>query len=181
MGFKDFINKMAEKQAEANEKVKLRIEKGKEEIEKGNEQAKEKITTNNEKYAQKRAKTEAIYSEKQTEIKKKMSALDDRINEIKVNNPNASRVELSDKAKEKEYQKARIAKLKKDHVPFCPKCKSTKLTFVNKKLSLGRAVVGGAVGTLAGPLGTAAGATMGGLSSKKGKVKCLNCGHTWKL
>ncbi|MDF2804948.1 MAG: hypothetical protein K0S61_4853 [Anaerocolumna sp.] len=52
-------------------------------------------------------------------------------------------------------------------------------------MSLGRAVVGGVVGgVLTGGLGAAAGATMGGLSSdkiKKGKVKCLNCGHTWKL
>jgi DNA-directed RNA polymerase subunit M/transcription elongation factor TFIIS len=82
--------------------------------------------------------------------------------------------------------KERIQQLKKEHTPFCPKCKSTSLTYIDKrkKLSLGRAVVGGAIGSLAGPLGTAAGATMGGLSSdkiKKGKVKCLNCGHTWKL
>jgi Zn finger protein HypA/HybF involved in hydrogenase expression len=88
---------------------------------------------------------------------------------------------ISKKQAEKQYQKDRLAQLKRDHVPFCPKCKSTNLTFVDKKLSLGRAVVGGAVGTLAGPLGVAAGATMGGLSSKKGKVKCLNCGHTWKI
>lgn len=86
----------------------------------------------------------------------------------------------------KREEKERLEQLKKEHIPFCPKCKSTSLTYLDKrkKLSLGRAVVGGAIGSLAGPLGTAAGATMGGLSSdkiKKGKVKCLNCGHTWKL
>lgn len=88
---------------------------------------------------------------------------------------------------EKEYQKERIQQLKKEHIPYCPKCKSTNITYLDKrkKLSLGRAAVGGVVGgVLTGGLGAAAGATMGGLSSnkiKKGKVKCLNCGHTWKL
>ncbi|WP_297430613.1 hypothetical protein [Clostridium sp.] len=89
---------------------------------------------------------------------------------------------VSKRQAEKQYQKERLSQLKRDHVPFCPKCKSTNLTFVNKKLSLGRAVVGGVVGgALTGGLGAAAGATMGGVSSKKGKVKCLNCGHTWKI
>lgn len=88
---------------------------------------------------------------------------------------------LNPKAYEKKKEKERIKQLDKEHIPYCPKCHSTSITYVNKKLSLGRTVVGGAIGTLAGPLGVAAGATMGGLSSKKGKVKCLNCGHTWKL
>lgn len=82
--------------------------------------------------------------------------------------------------------KERIKQLKEQHIPYCPKCYSTQLTYVEhrKKLSLGRAVVGGVIGgALTGGLGAAAGATMGGLSSKKykGKVKCLNCGYTWKL
>lgn len=86
----------------------------------------------------------------------------------------------------KKEEKERLQQLKKDHVPYCPKCKSTNLTYVakRKRLSLGRTIVGGAVGSLAGPLGTATGAAMGGLSSnkmKKGKVKCLNCGYEWKL
>lgn len=78
------------------------------------------------------------------------------------------------KKAEKEYQEERLEQLKRDHVPFCPKCKSTQLTFVNKKLSIGRAILGGAA------FGET-GAILGGLTSKKGKVKCLNCGHTWKL
>lgn len=94
---------------------------------------------------------------------------------------------IEDKKAEKQYQKDRIIQLKREHAPYCPKCKSTSLTYISKrkKLSLGRAVVGGAVGgVLTGGLGAAAGATMGGLSSnkmKKGTIKCLNCGHTWKL
>ena len=94
---------------------------------------------------------------------------------------------LEKKQEEKQYQKDRIKQLEREHIPYCPKCKSTNLTYVSnrKKLSLGRAVVGGAIGgVLTGGLGAAAGATMGGLSSdkqKKGTVKCLNCGHTWKL
>ena len=75
---------------------------------------------------------------------------------------------------EKQYQKDRLEQLERDHIPYCPKCKSTSLTYENKKLSVGRAVVGG---TLFGENG----AILGGLTSKKGYVKCLNCGHRWKL
>ena len=59
-------------------------------------------------------------------------------------------------------------------IPKCPKCKSTSITYTNKKLSIGRAVVGGAI------IG-APGAVLGGLSSKKGYAVCLNCGKRWKL
>ncbi|EHR0219032.1 PH domain-containing protein [Clostridium perfringens] len=82
--------------------------------------------------------------------------------------------ELSKRKAEKIYQKERIAQLKRDKVPYCPKCKSTTLTYQNKKLSIGRVLVGGFVGGDNG-------AILGGLSSKKGYVKCLNCGHEWKL
>lgn len=81
---------------------------------------------------------------------------------------------------EKQQDKERIEQLKKEHVPFCPKCHSTSITYVEKKLSIGRAVVGSTLGVI-NPLAGVAGATLGGLSSKKGKVKCLNCGHAWKL
>lgn len=182
MGFKDFMNKMAEKQAEANKKAISKIEKGKRRIEELNEEAKEKIDMNNERYEQKRVQREASYLNEQTETKKRLEALNTEMNKIKVNES----IKISNKQKEKKYQKERVDELKREHIPFCPKCKSTSITYVSKrkKLSLGRAVVGGAIGTLAGPLGTAAGATMGGLSSnkmKKGTIKCLNCGHTWKL
>lgn len=59
-------------------------------------------------------------------------------------------------------------------VPECPKCHSTSITYADKKLSIGRAVVGGAI------IG-APGAILGGLSSKKGYAVCLNCGKRWKL
>lgn len=88
---------------------------------------------------------------------------------------------LNEKAEKRQYEKERLQQLKRDKIPYCPKCKSTHLTHVNKKLSLGRTVVGGIIGgAVTGGLG-AAGATLGGLSSKDGKIKCLNCGHTWKL
>ncbi|ELC8418312.1 PH domain-containing protein [Clostridium perfringens] len=82
--------------------------------------------------------------------------------------------ELSKRKAEKKYQKERIAQLKRDKVPYCPKCKSTSLTYQNKKLSIGRAVVGSFIGGENG-------AILGGLSSKKGYVKCLKCGHHWKI
>lgn len=85
------------------------------------------------------------------------------------------RVENAEKLKaEKQMENERIEQLKKDKIPFCPKCHSTSLTYVDKKLSIGRAIVGGAI------IGQT-GALLGGLSSKKGKVKCLNCGNTWKI
>lgn len=56
----------------------------------------------------------------------------------------------------------------------CPRCKSTSITYGGPKPSIGRAVVGGAI---AGP----AGATIGGLTGKKGYAVCLNCGKRWKI
>jgi DNA-directed RNA polymerase subunit M/transcription elongation factor TFIIS len=86
-----------------------------------------------------------------------------------------------EKREAKQYQKDRIKQLKRDHIPYCPRCKSTDITFVQKRFSLGRTIVGGAVGSLFGPIAGGAGAVLGGLSSKKGKVKCLKCGKEWKL
>lgn len=82
--------------------------------------------------------------------------------------------EMPESWKAKQAEKARVDQLKKDKIPFCPKCHSTSITYQDKKLSIGRAVVGGAI---AG----GAGAVLGGLTSKKGKIKCLNCGHEWKI
>lgn len=82
--------------------------------------------------------------------------------------------EMPDAWKEKQAEKARVEQMKKDKIPFCPKCHSTSLTYQDKKLSIGRAIVGGAI---AG----GAGAILGGTTSKKGNLKCLNCGHTWKI
>ncbi|ELC8385728.1 MAG: PH domain-containing protein [Clostridium perfringens] len=87
---------------------------------------------------------------------------------------NARPKELSKRQAEKQYEKERLEQLKRDKIPYCPKCHSTSLTYQNKKLSIGRAVTGG---VLLGGVG----AVVGGLSSKKGYVKCLNCGHKWKL
>lgn len=56
----------------------------------------------------------------------------------------------------------------------CPRCGSTSLSYDTKKLSIGRALVGGVI---AGETG----AIMGGLSSKKGYAVCLKCGKRWKL
>lgn len=54
----------------------------------------------------------------------------------------------------------------------CPKCNSNQITADGKKLSGGRAVAGA---VLAGP----AGAVLGGLTGKKVRITCLNCGHSW--
>ncbi|WP_300382636.1 hypothetical protein [Clostridium sp.] len=79
---------------------------------------------------------------------------------------------------EKSKEKEKLEEYDKDGIPYCTKCHSTSVQYVEnrKKLSVGRAVVGG---TLFG--GT--GAVLGGLTSKKvkGKLKCLKCGHEWKI
>ncbi|MDQ0149366.1 PH domain-containing protein [Eubacterium multiforme] len=84
------------------------------------------------------------------------------------------KAKAEEKRNEKQYQKDRLKQLKRDHIPYCPKCHSTAITYQGKKISIGKAIVGGA---LLGPGGT----VLGGLSGKKGKVVCLNCGHKWKL
>ncbi|MDU5211472.1 MAG: hypothetical protein E6441_17610 [Clostridium sp.] len=66
-----------------------------------------------------------------------------------------------------------MLKLQKEGIPYCPKCHSTSLTTTNKKLSVGRAAVGGAL--LGGT-----GAILGGLTSKKVELLCMNCGHKFK-
>lgn len=70
--------------------------------------------------------------------------------------------------------KEKVKENKANGIACCPKCGSTSISYSTKKLSVGRAVVGGAA--FGG-----AGAILGGLSSKQGIVKCLNCGHIWKI
>lgn len=81
---------------------------------------------------------------------------------------------IADENRKKQEEKQRLNELEKQGVVYCPKCHSTSITYIDKKLSIGRALAGGAI---AGDTG----AILGGLSSKKGKVKCLKCGHTWKI
>lgn len=56
----------------------------------------------------------------------------------------------------------------------CPRCRSTSITYQNKRLSVGRAIAGDVI---AGPTG----AVLGGLSSKNGYAVCLKCGKRWKV
>ena len=55
----------------------------------------------------------------------------------------------------------------------CPKCGGEQFAAGSKGFGLGKAVAGG---FLLGPVGL-----LGGLiGSKKVKITCLGCGHTWK-
>lgn len=121
-------------------------------------------------------KKNKLKEEKQREFERIMASNPELSEETKRNIEKAKSVpkELSKRQKEKQYQKDRLKQLKRDHIPYCPKCKSTSLTYINKKLSIGRAVTGKM-------LFGSDGAILGGLTSKKGYVKCLNCGHKWKL
>lgn len=104
---------------------------------------------------------------------------------IKYKGKTAKELEAKAKAERKAKNKQATANLlnslqtlsnlgKKDKTARCPKCGSTSIQYTNKKLSLGRALVGDAV---AGPTGV----VLGGLSSKKGYAVCLKCGKQWKI
>ena len=67
--------------------------------------------------------------------------------------------------------KERIAQYDRDGIAYCPKCYSTSLSANKNGFGVGKAVVGaaltnGAIGLLAGTIG-----------SQKVKVTCLKCGH----
>lgn len=64
---------------------------------------------------------------------------------------------------------------------YCPKCGSTSLTTTNKKISIGKGIVGAVVGTAINPIGSAVGAAAGAVSSKKMYCVCMKCGYRWKL
>ena len=75
-------------------------------------------------------------------------------------------------------QKEKIKEMKKNKIPFCPKCKSQSVQYVERRklLSASRAVVGAVAFS-------APGAVVGAVTSskRKGRMKCLNCGKEWKL
>lgn len=78
------------------------------------------------------------------------------------------------RVEKKQEEKRHLKQLKKEKIPFCPRCHSTSITFDTKKLSISRAIIGH---ELAGPTG----AILGGFSSSQGYAVCLNCGKRWKL
>lgn len=66
----------------------------------------------------------------------------------------------------------------------CPKwgCNGHGVPFdTQKKISVKKAVIGGAVGSMINPIGGVVGA-MSGLGAKTGKTKliCNTCGHVWE-
>ncbi len=86
-----------------------------------------------------------------------------------------------EKRKQKEQvikrEQERIAQLDRERIAYCPRCKSTTIQYVErrKQLSIGRAIIGWIIAIPA--------AIIGALTSKryKGFVKCLKCGHIWKI
>lgn len=75
-------------------------------------------------------------------------------------------------------ERERTAAMDREGIAYCPRCKSSSIQYIErrKQLSVGRAAVGT---VLLNPLAGAVGA----VTSKKykGIVKCLKCGHSWKL
>lgn len=87
------------------------------------------------------------------------------------------RIASEEKKLEKKEFKNKVKQMDKEGITYCPKCKGTSIQYVErrKQLSLGRAVVGSMLVPLGG--------VVGAVTSKKykGFVKCLNCGHKWKI
>lgn len=86
----------------------------------------------------------------------------------------SSSVKSTQKMEKPLSKKQLIKQNKKNGIACCPKCGSTSIQAGNKKLSVGRAVVG----TMIMP---GVGTVLGGLSSKKTICTCLVCGHKWKV
>ena len=117
---------------------------------------------------------------------------EDKVNEYleKEHEADQNRIRRSEERKEHRKQimanarqvnierNAKKAEMDRQGIPYCPKCLSTYVQYLDrrKQLSLGRAAVGGAL------LGVP-GAMVGSVTSKKykGKMKCLKCGHEWKI
>lgn len=72
----------------------------------------------------------------------------------------------------KEERKAYISQNKNLGIPMCPKCKSTSITYLQKK-----GLSGGIIAPV-GKVGLMVGAST---NPKHGYCKCLNCGKTWKI
>lgn len=89
-----------------------------------------------------------------------------------------SRFDINYIQEKKLAEKERMRQMDAEGIPYCPKCKSASVQYVErrKQLSLGRAVVGGV-------LTNGIGAAVGAVTSKKRKgiMKCLKCGNEWKL
>ena len=105
--------------------------------------------------------------------------LDNRDNELiietgeKIGILKQTNIENNKRLESKKIDKQNLKDLKDRKIPYCPKCHSTSLTTSDKRLSVGRAVVGGAL--LGGT-----GAVLGGLTSKKVNIICMNCGYKFK-
>lgn len=84
------------------------------------------------------------------------------------------RVKAEKKAIEKAYQEERLKQLKRDKIPYCPRCKSTSLSAQKKGFGIGKAVIGASL------TGSALGLVGGNIGSRKINVTCLNCGKRFK-
>lgn len=98
-------------------------------------------------------------------------------------NKKLARVEAKARAREQREialaeEKEKTQQMDEAGVAYCPRCKSTTVQYVERRqrLSIGRAVVGT---VLLNPLWGAVGAVTS--NKRKGFVKCLKCGYSWRL
>lgn len=63
-------------------------------------------------------------------------------------------------------------------MPYCPKCEHDSFTVDKRGFDAGKAVAGGLVGSLLGPVGAVAGAALGGTANQnETEFVCNKCGH----
>ena len=70
------------------------------------------------------------------------------------------------KVSKRKEEKERIKNLKKEKIPYCPKCKSTNISTTKGKVGVGKAVVGIM--------------TIGMVRNNKVDNICMNCGKRWR-
>ena len=77
----------------------------------------------------------------------------------------------------KRDEKFRVKKMKAEKIPFCPKCKSTSLQYIERRqrVSLLRGMAGSLINPVAGVVGAVTS------HNHKNYVKCLNCGYEWRI
>jgi len=98
--------------------------------------------------------------------------IQERLMQIMVNKPLPQKTPPSEQSVQLSEPKGAQVR-KEPSTVRCPKCRSAQFTAQRQGFGLGKAAVGG---VLTGGVGLLAGF----IGSRKVKVTCLNCGHSWK-
>lgn len=106
-------------------------------------------------------------------LSKAKKIIDDEHNKRNKAETMNAKQKLAEKHLKEQQEKNKVNELKKDKIPFCPKCHSTSLTAQKKGFGLLKGAIG--VATLG-----AYGVTAAGIGKNKIILTCLNCGYQFK-